>query len=122
MGKYKMKILLKSLVLLSLFTSTAFAAIAPMRGLPAQPEYILTIKDHIFSPAELKVPAGKKVKIVIDNQDTTPEEFESHDLNREKVVPAHSKGTVFVGPLKAGSYKYVGEFNESTANGTITAE
>lgn len=88
----------------------------------ADDEYIITIKDHKFFPSDLVIPADKKIKLVIDNQDATAEEFESYELNREKIIKGNSKGTVYVGPLKPGSYKYFGEFNHSTAQGTITAK
>lgn len=73
-------------------------------------------------PAELKVPAGKKVKVIIDNQDATAEEFESQTLGREKVIAANSKGSVFIGPLAPGKYPFWGEFNEKTARGVVIAE
>lgn len=88
----------------------------------ADPEVTLTIRDHRFLPAELRVPAGKKIKIVIDNQDSTPEEFESHELNREKVIPPKSKVPVYVGPLEPGRYPFVGEFNAQTAKGVVIAQ
>ncbi len=84
--------------------------------------YEITIKNHIFSPAELHVPAGQKIKLIVDNQDATPEEFESHDFNREKIIVGNTKATIFVGPLKAGKYHYFGEFNMDSANGYIIAE
>lgn len=85
-------------------------------------EFSLIIKNHQFEPAKLVVPAGKKVKLLIDNQDSTPEEFESHVLNREKVILGNSKGVVLIGPLKPGQYNYFGEFHESTAKGVIVAQ
>lgn len=85
------------------------------------PEFTLTIKDHRFEPAELVVPAGRKVKLKVVNSDPTPEEFESHELNREKVIPGNSTGTVFVGPLEAGTYPFFGEFNMKTAQGKLIA-
>ncbi len=88
----------------------------------ADPELLLVIKNHRFEPTELKVPAGQRVKLVVHNQDSTAEEFDSHDLNREKVVPPGAKATIFIGPLKAGRYKFVGEYNEATAKGVIVAE
>lgn len=94
----------------------------PVFAIAADDEFVLVIKDHRFTPSEIKVPAGKKVKLVVDNQDTTPEEFESHDLNREKVIAAKSKANIFIGPLKAGRYQFVGEFNEATAKGVVIAE
>ena len=101
---------------------SALLLAVPVLAVAADPEFALTIKDHKFTPAELKVPAGQKIKLTIDNQDATPEEFESHELNREKVIPGKSKLSIFIGPLKPGKYSYIGEFNKKTANGVIVAE
>lgn len=94
----------------------------PALAFAADTEATLIIKDHRFSPSEIRIPAGKKVKLTIDNQDASPEEFDSHDLNREKVIPANSKGTVFIGPLNPGKYSFIGEFNAKTAQGVVIAE
>jgi hypothetical protein len=80
------------------------------------------IKDHHFFPNQISIPSGQKIKLVIDNQDLTPEEFESYDLNREKVVSGKSRIIVFIGPLKKGQYKFFGEFHQQTAQGIITVE
>lgn len=82
-------------------------------------EATLSIKDHRFSPTEINVPAGSKIKLTVDNQDATPEEFESRDLNREKVIPGRSKAIIWIGPLQPGSYAFVGEYHEATAKGRI---
>ena len=94
----------------------------PTFSLAGDLEYSLTIKDHHFTPAELKVPAGKKIKLVVNNLDSTPEEFESHPLNREKVIAGNAKANIYVGPLAPGKYAYFGEFHENTARGVIVAE
>lgn len=86
------------------------------------PEFKLIIKDHKFNPTELNIPAGVKIKLIVDNQDATPEEFESHELNREKVIPGNSQAKIFIGPLKAGDYPFFGEFNEATAQGKLIAK
>ena len=83
---------------------------------------LLALKDHRFVPAELRVPAGQRIRITIENQDNSPEEFESYELNREKVIPGRSKGVVFIGPLKPGRYPFFGEFNQATAQGVVIAE
>ena len=88
----------------------------------AEETYLIVIKDHRMNPTELSVPAGKKIKLLVDNQDATPEEFESHTLNREKIIPGNSKATIYIGPLKPGTYEYFGEFNQSTAQGKIIAK
>jgi cupredoxin-like protein len=87
-----------------------------------EPKFALTIKDHRFLPAELQVPAGVKVKLMIKNEDPTPEEFESHELHREKVVPPGQEITVFVGPLDAGTYPFFGDFHQDTAQGKLIAK
>jgi plastocyanin domain-containing protein len=84
-------------------------------------EFTLVIKDHQFQPAELEVPAGRKLRLVIDNQDPSPEEFESYDLDREKAIPANGRIVVFVGPLQPGRYEFFGELNMATANGALVA-
>lgn len=88
----------------------------------AEPEALLVIKNHRFEPTELKVPANKRVKLVVHNQDSTPEEFESHTMNREKVIPGGAKATIYIGPLKPGRYDFFGEYNEATAKGVVVAE
>ncbi len=93
--------------------------VASTRALAADDEFKLVIESHKFDPAEITVPAGKKIKLIIENRDATPEEFESHALNREKVIAGKSTATIFIGPLKPGRYPFVGEFNEATAKGTI---
>src|SRR2546425_1261291 len=84
--------------------------------------YELTIKDHRFEPLELQVPAGKRFKLVVKNLDPTAEEFESHDLKLEKVIPGRSEANLTVRPLKPGTYEFVGEFHQKTAKGRIVAK
>jgi hypothetical protein len=88
----------------------------------AAPEFTIEIRNHLFFPAELTVPSNTKVKLRIFNQDATSEEFESYELNREKVIMGNSQTVIFIGPLKPGVYPYFGEFNPKTAQGKILAE
>ena len=104
------------------FLMAVLAALSLGAVAQADPEFKLVIENHVFTPGTLTVPAGKKVKLVIENRDATPEEFESHALNREKVIPGKSTASIFIGPLKPGEYKFVGEFNEKTAKGVIVAK
>jgi len=85
-------------------------------------EATLAIHDHKFEPAELTVPAGAKIKLLIENHDDTPEEFESHELNREKIVVGNGSITVFIGPLDAGRYPFFGDFHQETAQGVLVAK
>lgn len=91
-------------------------------AMAADPEFALTLKDHKFEPAEIKVPSGVRIKLVIENKDPTAEEFDSFALNREKVIFPNSKGIVYVGPLKPGRYEFIGEFNRDSAHGALIAQ
>ena len=84
--------------------------------------YTLTIKDHRFTPTEIEIPAGKKISLIVKNLDTTPEEFESAELHREKVVTGGQEITVYVGPLQPGRYEFFGDFNPHTARGHIVVK
>lgn len=83
------------------------------------PVFEIRIKDHLFFPDEVIIPADTKVKLLVKNEDATPEEFESYELNREKVIPGHSEAVIFIGPLAAGIYPFFGEFFPRTAQGQI---
>jgi hypothetical protein len=85
-------------------------------------EVRLAIESHRFVPAEVTVPAGKRIRIVVENRDDSAEEFESHSMKAEKVVGPKATITVSVGPLEAGSYEFFGEFNPKTATGTLIAQ
>ncbi|MAM69542.1 MAG: hypothetical protein CMP91_00170 [Gammaproteobacteria bacterium] len=96
----------------SVYCITAFAA---------SQEFELRIREHLFYPSNLEVPANQKIRLVIINEDATPEEFESYELNREKVIPGNSRTVIFIGPLSPGEYVFFGEFYPRTAQGKIIA-
>jgi hypothetical protein len=85
-------------------------------------EFTLSLRNHKFVPAQLVVPANTKFKLIVVNLDPTPEEFESHELNREKIVTGGGKITVLLGPLKPGKYPFFGEFHMKTAQGALIAK
>ncbi len=98
-------------------------AAAPLLAWAADvPEFHLAIENHRYQPEELRVPAGVKFKLIVTNKDSTPEEFESIDLKREKIIMPNGKITVFIGPLDVGSYKFFGDFHQDTAQGRMIAE
>jgi plastocyanin len=103
--------------------AASIAVALPLVVLAAgEPELGIVIENHKFTPERLEVPAGKKVKLTVENRDATPEEFDSDDLKVEKVIPGKTKGVVYLGPLKPGEYKFVGEYHESTAKGVVIAK
>jgi len=84
-------------------------------------EFDIVIRNHQFEPSTLEIPAGQKVKLVVHNLDAGPEEFESYELRREKVIAGNSKVIIYIGPLKDGKYPFFGEYNPKTAQGRLIA-
>ena len=82
----------------------------------------IVIKDHKFEPAEIRVPVGQRIELLVDNQDSTAEEFESNELKVEKVIAGGAQGIIRLRALDAGEYPFVGEFNEETAQGILIVE
>ena len=104
-----------------ILVGTVAAMVLVPASLRAQ-DVTITIKNHRFTPSEVKVPANKRVQITVVNDDPTPEEFESQEMKVEKVIPGKSKGVVRIGPLAPGRYPFFGEFNQATAKGVVIAE
>jgi plastocyanin len=93
------------------------AAAALQCGGPAQaqnPSFAISIQDNAFVPAELDVPAGQKIELHVTNKRASASEFESFPLRREKIVPPGEEVTVYVGPLRPGSYEFFDDFNPQT--------
>ena len=93
-------------------------------GAPAHAEDVIQLefRQHRFVPDHLVVPANVKFKVMVKNNDDTADEFESVDLNREKLVAPGQTITVFLGPLSPGDYKFFGDFHQDTAQGIMTAK
>jgi len=108
------------LILLSVVVG--FLGVTPGAMAGENGSVVIIIKNHKFEPAVVRVPAGKRIELIVENHDKTPEEFESHDLGREKVIAGNGKAVIRIGPLKKGVYRFVGEFHEATAKGQIVAE
>jgi plastocyanin len=99
-----------------------FSCLCFLTGPAYAGDYRLTLKDNKFEPARLEVPSGEKISVIIHNQDATPAEFESRDLNREKIVSPNSEARILIGPLKPGTYDFFDDFHPKTATGTFVVK
>lgn len=82
-------------------------------------EVSIAIKEHKFVPDIIEVPKHTKVKLVVHNQDSEVEEFESYDLHRERIIMPNSSITLILAPLSPGRYEFFGDFHQDTAQGAI---
>jgi len=105
-----------------LFFQVGLVFACSVHAIPVQagkPVIEIEIRDHLFWPSEVSIPANTKVKLLIYNNDPTSEEFESYELNREKVIMGNRKAVIFIGPLLPGEYPFFGEFYPETAQGKV---
>ncbi|WP_417905145.1 cupredoxin domain-containing protein [Candidatus Tisiphia endosymbiont of Micropterix aruncella] len=82
-------------------------------------EIVTVIKNHRFEPNVIRVESGKKIRFTIHNQDSTVEEFESHDLHREKIIMPNDSINIILAPLAPGKYDFFGDFHQETAQGSL---
>ncbi len=108
------------------YLATSLTAAACLLSLPALaadlPTFDLTIKDAKFVPETIEVPANTKFRLTIKNEGPGPEEFESSELHKEKVLAEGASSFIIFQPLKPGTYKFIGEFHPKTAKGQIVAK
>lgn len=103
-----------------LIVAAVLVPAAAMAGSP--PTFKISIGQHQFEPAVTRIPAGQRVRLRVTNSRGLPSEFESFDLNREKVVPGHTTVTVWVGPLSPGHYKIFDDFNRGTTGAVVAVK
>jgi hypothetical protein len=83
---------------------------------------ILVIHDGQFQPDKLILPPGVKIKLIVKNQDGLPAEFESYELSREVIVPAHKEVSLYIGPLDPGSYPYFNDLNHAMTGSVVVEQ
>jgi len=70
------------------------------------------VREAGFTPAEVEAPAGARVRIEVTNQSGAAIEFESFELNRERVVQPGQTAAVYVSGLSPGRYEFFDDFHQ----------
>ncbi len=71
----------------------------------------LAVGDGGFEPTRIATPSGARVRIEVTNNTAAAIEFESFELNRERVVQPGQKVAVYLSGLSAGSYEFFDDFH-----------
>ena len=66
----------------------------------------LAVAEHGFAPPEIEAAAGERLRLEVTNQTAVAIEFESFELNRERVVPPGRTVAVYVSGLSPGRYEF----------------
>ncbi len=82
----------------------------------------LQFRDGRFEPASLSVGANAPFRLQVTNSGPAPIEFESFELNRERVVAPGQAVTVFIPSLSPGTYHFFDDFHHEAGEGTLVAK
>jgi plastocyanin len=85
-------------------------------------EVTITVKDHVFNPAQIEIPAGKAVALRVKNLDSSPMEFESKSLRVEKVLTGNGEALINIRPQKPGRYEFFDDFHAATTKGVVVVK
>lgn len=99
-----------------------FCLIPAIAGADPLDIYNVTIKDGVFDPQSINVPAGQRFKISVKNIGSGPAEFENLSMRVEKVLGPGVESFVVIHPLKAGSYHFIDEFHMDMAGFDIVVK
>ena len=106
----------------ALWLGLGWAVKAPAQTTAAEPlVFSVVIKDGRITPARLEVPAGRKIKLAIENQGSGPCEFESLGLRVEKVLAPGASSFVVIHSLPPGTYSFIDEFHPATSEMLLIA-
>jgi len=97
----------------------SFAAVlalgAALVAVPARAEdrtVALKVAEDGFSPSEIEAPSGARIRIEVTNATPVAIEFESFELNRERVVQPGQTVNVYLSGLDAGRYEFFDDFHQ----------
>lgn len=110
------------LFVLTLWTGLGWATQSHAQPTPAAlPTWTITVRDGVFTPKRLEVPAGQRIKFILKNEGPGPLEFENADLHVEKILAANAESFVVV-KLPPGEHMFVDEFNIATGELLVIAK
>ncbi len=81
----------------------------------------ITFENGRIRPESVTVTAGRAFHLKVVNAGRSTVEFESFELNRERVVAPGQTVTVYIPALNPGSYAFVDDFHPKSGKGAIIA-
>ena len=107
---------LPAVCLLALFLAAVLEARAD-----ELPTYHVIAKGGRLSPERIEVPAGKRIKLTLQNEGPGPIEFENLDMRVEKVLAPGGTSFVVTPQLKPGAHTFIDEFHPETGSMQLIA-
>lgn len=103
-----------------LLLTTVLAGVSPAHSADSV-SVVLEMKDGLITPDRIEIPAHTQVKIILRNTGTTPAEFESLRLRKEKVLAPGVESFVVIHKASPGEYPFFDDFHLDGKPGLIIA-
>nr|WP_280173954.1 cupredoxin domain-containing protein [Rhizobium sullae] len=75
------------------------------------PTFVIHMSNGVISPAVVEVPANTRFKLELQNDGSSPVEFESLPLRKEKVLAPGAKSFIVIRNLAPGNYAFFDDFH-----------
>lgn len=97
-------------------------ACSALAALADEPTFKIDIKDGVITPLEIEVPANTRIRLEVTNSGTSPTEFESVQLKKEKVIAGGNSSVMVIRTLDAGTYDFFDDFHIDKPHAKIIAK
>ena len=119
---HSMRTIIKTPAILAIAVAALLATVAAPSIARADDDLSrVSFHNGSVEPANLTLPANTPVKLQVTNSGDAVIEFESFELNRERVVQPGQTITVNLPPLSPGSYAFVDDFSNGAVKGQIVS-
>jgi hypothetical protein len=109
-----------------LLAGLAFALAAVGSGAIANaaedPSFTIEFHDGKVTPLRLEVPANRRFKLELHNSGTSPAEFESNELHKEKVLAPDTTSVLVFHTLDPGEYPFFDDFHPDAPKAVLVAK
>lgn len=95
---------------------------ASVSSADGEPVLKTTIRGQKFIPDEIHIKGNTPFILQVANEDSIPVEFESTDLNKEKIVPPGKTIEMKFKGLTPGSYEFFSDFGPKDLKGKIIVD
>ncbi|MGV1793516.1 cupredoxin domain-containing protein [Rhizobium sp. A37_96] len=85
------------------------------------PVFAIEFRDGVIMPLRIEVPANVRFKIELHNAGSSPVEFESVELRKEKVLGPGTTSFIVIRQLAPGEYTFFDDFHLNMPPATLVA-
>jgi len=103
-------------------TASWMDATSPARTAEDDPVFTIEFDDGKVAPLRIEVPAGRRFKLELRNSGSTPAEFESNELHKEKVLAPATTSVLVFRTLDPGEYPFFDDFHPYAPKAVIVAK